>query len=557
MATSANSTPTVTQAPAGGTSSTTAETPALNLPTGIRSVKVVESQSLNGQSVFELTASQADVKSVQVLDLDMLIVLGNGEGLLLREGAFLATTNAAQKVSFGTGESLLVSDLLKKVGEMKPSESASFRLSSTEVKLGKSEAPGGQGLNLGKGEDDAQTGPAQEEITQLIQSLQNAKLSDNPVREASQPVKPLRISDNVADPVVLQPAAALGDVKKEDNTNTNTGQVETAVSASWVPYDQFKITNVEFAAPGQSFDKLIFTNVRADTPLPVKMLVGTTSTAVNADWGQVTDTTAYGLLKLAQLSSATKLVLTIAADAQGIPAGLKINGQAVNAGASITIDNLTPAASTAVLKLSWDVAAAPLQSQTYFQIAAKYYNGVAELDKGGKTLTFLYSEYNEQTRSLNNTGDPIFVLASNGYSYDIQGTAAADNIVAWHGDDVLEGGLGADTLDGGSGKDTASYKNAAAGVTASLLDPSANAGAEAAGDQYLNIENLSGSAHADRLTGDVQANVLKGLAGNDTLVGGGGADTLDGGEGTDLVSYEDASTGVIVSLGGGLPATAA
>ena len=76
----------------------------------------------------------------------------------------------------------------------------------------------GQGLNLGKGDDDAQTGPAQEEITQLIQSLQNARLSDNPVREDSQPVKPLRISDSVADPVVLQPAAAPGDVKKATPT---------------------------------------------------------------------------------------------------------------------------------------------------------------------------------------------------------------------------------------------------------------------------------------------------------------------------------------------------
>ncbi|WP_108287195.1 calcium-binding protein [Limnohabitans sp. T6-20] len=522
--------------------------PSAKATEGLRSVKVVDSQTQNGSAVFTLPVSQTDVKSVQVLDLDMLIVLGNGEGILLREGAFLATTNATQKVVFGGGGSLLLSDLLQKVGVMKPSDAASFRLSSTEVKLGKSEAPGGQGLNLGKGEDDAQTGPVQEEISQLIQSLQNARLSDNPVREDSQPVKPLRISDSVAEPVVLQPAAAPSDVKKQDNTSTNTGQVETAVSASWVPYDQFKITNVDFAAPGQSFDKLIFTNVRADTPLPVKMVAGASSTAVHADWGQATDTTAYGLLKLAQLSSATKLVLTIAADAQGIPVGLKINGQAVTAGATITIDNLTPAAATAVLKLSWDVAAAPEQNQTYFQIAAKYYNGTAELDRGGKTLTFLYSEYNEQTRSLNSTGDPIFVLASNGYSYDIQGTAAADNMVAWHGDDVLEGGLGADTLDGGSGKDTASYKKATSGVTASLLDPSANAGQEAAGDQYVSIENLTGSAYADRLIGDTHANVLKGLAGNDTLVGGGGADTLDGGEGTDFVSYEASTAGVIVSL---------
>ncbi len=122
MATSVTSTPSVTLAPAGGTASTLTDSvaPASGLPVGVRSVKVVESQTKDGSPVFALSIAQADVKSVQVLDLDMLIVLGNGEGVLLREGAFLATTNATQKVSFGSGDSLLVSDLLKKVGEMKP-----------------------------------------------------------------------------------------------------------------------------------------------------------------------------------------------------------------------------------------------------------------------------------------------------------------------------------------------------------------------------------------------------------------------------------------------------
>jgi Ca2+-binding RTX toxin-like protein len=91
-------------------------------------------------------------------------------------------------------------------------------------------------------------------------------------------------------------------------------------------------------------------------------------------------------------------------------------------------------------------------------------------------------------------------------------------------------------------------------VTASLLNPSANAGLDAAGDQYLSIENLTGSSGTDHLTGDEQANVIKGLDGDDTLVGGGGKDTLDGGRGKDYVSYQDqdqySTTGVVVSLAG-------
>ena len=58
--------------------------------------------------------------------------------------------------------------------------------------------------------------------------------------------------------------------------------------------------------------------------------------------------------------------------------------------------------------------------------------------------------------------------------------------------------LGADYLSGGAGTDRASYAGAAAGVTASLTDPSINTG-EAKGDTYNSIENLNGSAFNDTL----------------------------------------------------------
>lgn len=555
MATSATSTPSATSAPAGSAASAAndAAAPASVLPAGVRSVKVVESQTKDGGPVFVLSAAQAEVKSIQVLDLDMLIVLNNGEGLLLREGAFLATTNAAQKVSFGSGDSLLVSDLLKRVGEMKPSESASFRLSSTEVKLGKSEAPGGQGLNLGKGEDDAQTGPGQEEITQItqiIQSLQNARLSDNPLREDSQPVKPLRLSDNVADPVVLQPAAAPGDTKKFDETkkedNTNTGQVETAVDVTWKPHESFKITNVALVDGNLTPSTLKFDNVLSSSPLMVKMTPGSTSTAVNSAWGlDANATLVKGTLKLTQLSSATQLRLSIAADTD-IPAGLTINGQAVTGAAQTLLIDLTPGASTTDLAVTWDVAANPVPATGTFQILAKYLNAGVELEKGGRTMTFQYGNVTESSQLYQGdaNGNLVLQLPSNGLSYDIEGTPGNDAIVAWNGDDILRGMGGNDTLDGGRGKDTVSYEHmASTGAVVSLASPPS-------GTVFISIENLTGSSGADHLTGDQQANVIKGLDGDDTLVGGGGNDTLDGGLGKDYVSYQDSTTGVVVSLAG-------
>jgi serralysin len=136
------------------------------------------------------------------------------------------------------------------------------------------------------------------------------------------------------------------------------------------------------------------------------------------------------------------------------------------------------------------------------------------------------------------------------------------------GDDTLIGGMGADTLISSSGTDFASYITASTGVTASLWNSGipVNTG-DAAGDVYIGIANLAGSAFADTLIGDFGDNILFGDAGsdtldggtgtgNDTLIGGAGADVLIGGEdgdiygtdGRDAASYATATTGVTASL---------
>ena len=112
-----------------------------------------------------------------------------------------------------------------------------------------------------------------------------------------------------------------------------------------------------------------------------------------------------------------------------------------------------------------------------------------------------------------------------------------DNLTGDNGNTTLEGGLGADKLDGGKGNNTASYANATAGVTVSLLSSKNNAGEEAAGDTYKNIHNLLGSAFDDTLVGDKKNNGLVGGDGDDVLTGNGGADTLTGGLGSDTFVF--------------------
>jgi len=129
----------------------------------------------------------------------------------------------------------------------------------------------------------------------------------------------------------------------------------------------------------------------------------------------------------------------------------------------------------------------------------------------------------------------------------IDGAAGDDSLQGGGGDDVLIGGPGADRMNGQSGTDTASYTAATAGVTANL-GTSANGTGDAAGDHFVQIENLTGSAFADALTGDAGANVIIGLAGDDTFYWSGGGDTFNGGDGNDTVSYAFATSGVNARL---------
>ncbi|MGL4239333.1 Hint domain-containing protein [Tabrizicola sp.] len=116
----------------------------------------------------------------------------------------------------------------------------------------------------------------------------------------------------------------------------------------------------------------------------------------------------------------------------------------------------------------------------------------------------------------------------------LSGGASGDSLVGGEGNDTLIGGTGGDRLNGGNGIDTADYSTSSQGVAVSLQTGSASGG-DAAFDQLISIENLTGSSANDTLTGNDLDNVLAGGGGNDSLTGGAGNDTLVGGTGADLL----------------------
>ena len=175
-----------------------------------------------------------------------------------------------------------------------------------------------------------------------------------------------------------------------------------------------------------------------------------------------------------------------------------------------------------------------------------------------------HSDLLSNVNVVNGTDGPDMLTGTDGPDL-MDGKGGDDTLDGLASDDSLMGGPGADALDGGPGTDTADYTGSDAGVTVSLDDGTATGG-HAQGDTFVNIENLTGSAHDDTLTGDASGNIIRGgpgddqlyglggddelygLAGNDLLEGGAGADALDGGGGMDTAGYTGAAAAVTVNL---------
>ncbi|MFK7733466.1 MAG: hypothetical protein AB8B48_17735 [Pseudomonadales bacterium] len=133
----------------------------------------------------------------------------------------------------------------------------------------------------------------------------------------------------------------------------------------------------------------------------------------------------------------------------------------------------------------------------------------------------------------------------------LDGGAGDDSLYGGSNDDLLLGGDGNDYYDGGTQIDTVDYQ--AGATTGVSVDLSGNNGSDGRGgiDELWNIENVTGTDHADSLIGDHRQNVLLGGNEADTIRGGGGADTLDGGNDSaiDEVRFDDLTgAGIVLNI---------
>ncbi len=140
-----------------------------------------------------------------------------------------------------------------------------------------------------------------------------------------------------------------------------------------------------------------------------------------------------------------------------------------------------------------------------------------------------------------------YTLTANVENGRIRATGAA-NLTGNPLNNVLYAGTGNDVLNGDTGTDTVSYAygvTGTTGVTVNLSSTAAQATGGSGSDTLSSIENLIGSAYADKLIGSTGANSLTGKDGNDTLDGGAGIDSMTGGDGSD--TYYVRNIGDLVS----------
>ena len=160
-------------------------------------------------------------------------------------------------------------------------------------------------------------------------------------------------------------------------------------------------------------------------------------------------------------------------------------------------------------------------------------SGVVPLEvlkaRGVVAATYTQAQYDAIRAAYNATDGLLHDNLSIAYG------ATIENAIGGGGNDTLIGNEVANVLDGRGGFDVASYQDAKTGVTASLATMRGSAG-DAAGDRFLNIEGLAGSAFADKLDGGNADETMYGRGGNDTLSGGNGVDRLFGDAGADSLS---------------------
>jgi len=529
----------------------------------------------NGDVVVNETISA--LKLVDIADVDLLLTFANGEHIVILNGALDALKPEPVDAIFAD-QSIALSELFKLVGIVNPSKAGSLRLVSENIDA--EEAPQEPVSESNPSPDSPPPAPmVKVGVGSSSSSMQN---SGDGGREGD-------VADTVVPPMTPPPTVYKVGKKTQQSIEdllNGTGLGQPNVSQQLFTSSEFKVTpsgrsdlplgaydpaasseqlELRSSPSSQATKEIIFGTSDADT-----INFNTAFSTGEGQWSKTLHAT------INNFSDVTSIALVFNPIIASIP-GFDITGAGVTRDSATSNSwHITPTADMLLNGLDINLVYNVDDSNVSFDFAADLivhgFAGVFEFEVINN-LNFTLRDANSQDdfTVTSSTGAPLMVLPRSGVGVEVfaganddvvhsgagrdilHGEDGNDTLNAGVGNDVLDGGLGADILDGGQGVDTATYENAVTGVIASLDSGLALVNTnEAAGDTYVNIENLTGSIFGDTLVGDAQANILTGGAGNDILIGRGNGDVLEGGEGNDTASYEYAFSTIIVDLANGL-----
>ncbi|MEI7970457.1 MAG: hypothetical protein WCJ69_15845 [Betaproteobacteria bacterium] len=521
-------TPTPDQAAAAASAAPAAE----NARPAAAPVRLVPPQSGKDDAPgYDVPIRVEDLASVEVVDVDMVLVATSGERFLLPEGALRAAMNSRMKIGFAGQQATPAGDLYKKVGGLQPVEGGSFRLQATELKPTPPDPLNGQAIGLGS-DDEARPEQIQammKMIEQVSQSQQAARLSEAQAKTINN-----FTATKTADPqrVDVPPVPSKSQINPKTNDfleqrpETPPGLTSemprpqlTAAEAGKV--SQVAIWNGTAPLPGATFGGTALRSMLPSDPLKVVVLPGGAAAGQNWDTGTANTPTALADLVVQPIAKATQVRLSLVDTSATLPPGFRVNDADPRTAQTVALD----AEDGARVRLQWNVTDDGTNvSRLRFQAVVQY------LDADGKTLgsTSLTVSYEDvrTAADLNETdanGLAIAKLPARGMSYDITGRDDADDTIdAGNGDDIVRGLGGADVITGGRGNDI-------------LFGGGGN-------------DTLRGNSGNDTLRGEAGSDILDGGAGDDLLIGGAGGDVIDGGAGNNTASYADSAEGVRANL---------
>jgi Ca2+-binding RTX toxin-like protein len=493
-------------------------------------VKVVEMEKgPDGQLIAKVPVAASDIISVELIDIDLLLVTSSGERILLREGALLATAQNTYKIQFASGDDQAGADLYKRVGMMKPIEGGSFRLQASELEPSAPDAFSGNAIGLGS-QEQAEYADQLAAMSQIIEGLQAANLSVLEMNNGAQNTD--LTSTKTATPQRVEPPRLPPMAGTSENTPSQpdpTTQLTELPRPKLFANTDAKVTGVTqwdgTSTNSQPFSQVELKSMLPDSRLKVMVTAGDGKAEQNWDTSHSQTNVALADLVFGGVEKLGSVHLELSDPNAVLPPGLLINGQDIRNGVTVTANGSDDVRTV----LQWTVAedtavVTPIRVQLVF----RYLDENGTLIKSS-SMTIGYEQLASQGAlfETDSNGLQIIKLPAGGMSYEITGTNGnnvieggngSDVIYGLDGDDVLSGGRGADFLYGGAGNDT-----------------------------------LYGGTGNDWLQGDAGDDILYGGEGDDILVGGAGADTLYGGDATqgagyDTASYHSSSSAVEVHL---------